>query len=92
MQHIKWQKILIIYLLLVIFFVLGKPIRLCAESTPTLDAILQNIQFAYGEAKTVQADFVQEVTIKSIGKTQHEGGEFYFKRPQRMLWLYERPQ
>ena len=59
--------------------------------TPSLDELTGRIQAAYDRTADFRADFIQEATIKSMGKTTREEGTVYLKKPQRMLWDYAAP-
>jgi outer membrane lipoprotein carrier protein len=50
------------------------------------------MQTTYEKTSDLKANFVQEVTIKSMNKTDREEGTVYFKNPQKMLWDYEKPK
>lgn len=58
----------------------------------SLDDIIARTQSAYEKTTGLRADFTQESTIKSMGKTEHEEGVFYFKNPRRMVWDYTKPK
>ena len=58
----------------------------------SLDELLNRIDEQFIRTKDFQADFVQETFLKSLGKTDREQGRLYFKKPRKMLWLYEKPQ
>jgi len=58
----------------------------------SLDDLLERIEKQYNRTTDFQADFVQETMLKSMGKTEREQGRLYFKKPRKMLWLYEKPQ
>lgn len=58
---------------------------------PSLDELAGRIQATYDRTGDFRADFVQEATIKSMGKTTREEGTVYLKKPERMLWDYTKP-
>lgn len=58
----------------------------------SLDDLLSRIEGQYGRTADFQADFIQETVLKSLGKTEREQGRLYFKKPRKMLWLYEKPK
>lgn len=74
---------------LVSLFILLEPPRLWAVS---LDDLLARIEQHYNLTTDFQADFIQETTLKSMGKTEREQGRLYFKKPRKMLWRYEKPK
>jgi len=58
----------------------------------SLDELLFRIEEQYSRTADFQADFIQETVLKSLGKTEREQGRLYFKKPRKMLWLYEKPK
>jgi chaperone LolA len=58
----------------------------------SLEALIQEMQTTYEKTSDLKANFIQEVTIKSMNKTDREEGTVYFKNPKRMLWDYEKPK
>jgi outer membrane lipoprotein carrier protein len=58
----------------------------------SLDDLLSRIEGQYNRTADFQADFIQETVLKSLGKTEREQGRLYFKKPRKMLWLYEKPK
>jgi outer membrane lipoprotein carrier protein len=54
--------------------------------------VIDKAQDAYERTLDISADFIQEVTIKSLHKTDREEGVFYFKNPRRMVWDYVKPK
>ena len=63
-----------------------------SQELPAIEKIVQKIQSSYEKTKDLKADFVQEITIKSIRKTEREEGKVVFKNPRNMLWDYTRPK
>ncbi len=61
------------------------------ETLPVSDLIAK-AQDRYEKTKDLKAHFVQEVTIKSVNKTEREEGTVYVKNPKRMLWVYSKPK
>ena len=59
--------------------------------TLPLDEVLGKIQEQYERHADFKADFVQEATIKSLGKKQQAEGIVYFKKPGKMHWMYSKP-
>ena len=62
-----------------------------AETMPLADVIAR-IQSQYDGITDLQARFTQEITLKSMQRTEREGGTVYWKKPQRMLWHYDKPR
>jgi outer membrane lipoprotein carrier protein len=73
-------------------FLLGGGRFLWAADAPSLPVVISRMQEAYERTRDLQASFVQEVSLKSMGKTEREEGILYLKNPRRMLWDYRKPQ
>ena len=58
----------------------------------TLKTLITKIQETYETTKDLKASFFQEVTMKSMHRTEKEEGVFYFKKPQKMVWDYLKPK
>ncbi len=58
----------------------------------SLDEIMANMQRIYEKTDDLKANFIQEVTIRSMNRTEREEGVFYFKNPRRMVWDYTKPK
>jgi len=63
-----------------------------AEETVSLTELVNRLQDNYERLSDVKSYFIQETTIKSLGKTDREEGEFFFKNRSRMLWNYLKPK
>jgi len=61
------------------------------SQVPSLDELAGRIQAAYDHTGDFKANFIQEATIKSMGRTTREEGTVYLKKPERMLWDYTKP-
>ena len=61
-------------------------------AAPDLEALIREMQANYEKTVDLKAAFVQEVTLKSMNKTDREEGIVYFKKPKKMLWDYEKPK
>ena len=57
-----------------------------------LDELIAKAQERYEKTQDIKAQFIQEVTIKSVNKTEREEGIVYVKNPRRMLWVYSKPK
>ncbi|MCG6533506.1 MAG: outer membrane lipoprotein carrier protein LolA [Syntrophales bacterium LBB04] len=57
-----------------------------------LDDLIAKAQERYEKTGDIKAQFVQEVTIKAMNKTEREEGVVYVKNPRRMLWVYSKPK
>ena len=58
----------------------------------SLTELVSRLQENYEKLTDVKSNFTQEATIRSIGRTEREEGEFFFKNPNRMLWNYLKPK
>jgi outer membrane lipoprotein carrier protein len=58
----------------------------------SLDEVVANAQNVYENTADLKANFFQEVTMKSLRKTNREEGIFYFKKPRQMVWDYSLPK
>jgi outer membrane lipoprotein carrier protein len=58
----------------------------------SLEQLTAKTQEAYEKTMDLKARFVQEVTIKSMKKTEREEGTVYIKNPKMMYWDYSRPR
>ncbi|WP_139198232.1 LolA family protein [Syntrophus gentianae] len=79
-------------LLLISVFLLGWAGSLWAGDAPSLSAVIIRMQEAYERTRDLKATFVQEVSLRSVGKTEREEGILFLKNPRRMLWDYQKPQ
>ena len=78
-------------LLLCLVFGGSLPDAALAEAL-SIDELTAKTQDAYEKTKDLQAHFVQEVTIKSMQKTEREEGVVWIKNPKRMYWDYTSPR
>lgn len=53
--------------------------------------LLEKVSSRYGEARSLSADFRQEVPLQSLGIVRKAAGRVYFERPLRMRWDYDAP-
>ncbi len=60
--------------------------------TLAIDELVAKAQERYEKTADLKAQFIQEVTIKSVNKTEREEGVVYVKNPRRMLWVYSKPK
>ena len=58
----------------------------------SLDEVVANAQNVYEKTDDLKANFIQEVSVKSLHKTNREEGIFYFKKPRQMVWDYTLPK
>jgi outer membrane lipoprotein carrier protein len=77
-----------IILNLLLFFASGTSFA----DTLSLDELIAKAQERYEKTQDLKAQFIQEVTIKSVNKTEREEGVVYVKNPRRMLWVYSKPK
>lgn len=69
-------------------FLLAAP---AAAAPLSLETLLSRIQEAYDSTTDLKATFVQEITLRTMNRTEREEGTVYFKNPRRMLWDYLKP-
>lgn len=62
-----------------------------AESL-SLERLAAKTQETYEKTTDLRARFIQEVTIKSMKKTDREEGTVWIKNPKMMLWDYTKPK
>jgi outer membrane lipoprotein carrier protein len=60
--------------------------------TLPINELIAKAQERYEKTQDIKAQFIQEVTIKSVNKTEREEGIVYVKNPRRMLWVYSKPK
>lgn len=65
---------------------------LWAADSASLSTVISRMQGAYDRTHDLKASFIQEVTLKSVGRTEREEGTLYLKNPRRMLWDYQKPR
>lgn len=56
------------------------------------EAIVDRLQKNYDATADFVADFRQETEVKNLNRTLKASGKLSFKRPGKMLWLYEEPK
>jgi outer membrane lipoprotein carrier protein len=56
-----------------------------------LEEVVAKVQKQYETRKDFKAQFVQETTVKSLGRKQQSEGTVYFKKPGKMRWTYLKP-
>lgn len=75
------------------FFVLMLSPSLAVGAEPlSLEQLTARTQELYEKTTDLRASFIQEVTIKSMKKTEREEGVVTFKNPRMMLWDYLKPK
>lgn len=95
-KHLRFKKKLfsvkaLLKIGILLFFVIFLAGVLQAESL-SIEQLITHMQESYDKTRDMEAKFIQEVTIKSINKTEREEGIVYFKNPQRMFWNYLQPK
>lgn len=78
-------------LLFLAFFLTLHPLRVSAEPL-SAGELTSKIQSAYDGMKDLKADFIQEIVIKSMKKTEREAGVVWIKYPGKMVWDYTNPK
>jgi outer membrane lipoprotein carrier protein len=56
------------------------------------EAIVDRLQKNYDATADFVADFRQETEVKTVNRSLKASGKLSFKRPGKMLWLYEEPK
>jgi len=69
----------------------GTPFSHAAEGN-SADAIVDGLQKTYDATADFIADFRQETEVKNLNRSLKSSGKLSFKRPGRMLWLYDEPK
>lgn len=78
---------------LVVAYALFSGIRASsAAETNAADAIVDSLQKNYDATIDFVADFRQETEVKNLNRTLKASGKLSFKRPGKMLWVYEEPK
>jgi outer membrane lipoprotein carrier protein len=63
-----------------------------AAESNAADTIVESLQKNYDSTTDFVADFRQETEVKNLNRALKASGKLSFKRPGRMLWLYEEPK
>ncbi len=79
-------------IIVAIFFVIFGSVDSLAAETPPIRETVRRLQQIYEKTRDFSAHFIQETTVKSIGKTELEEGMVYFKNPRQMFWDYKKPK
>jgi len=58
----------------------------------SLEQLAAKIQEVYEKTADLKARFIQEITIKSMKKTDREEGTVWIKNPKMMFWDYTKPK
>lgn len=85
------ERFLFILRPLSFFVALLLPVPALAD-LPPIDELTARIQETYEKTEDMKALFIQDVTIKSLRKTEREEGTFYFKKPRMIRWDYVLPK
>lgn len=59
---------------------------------PSASAILRRAERTYAGVRSMQADFVQRVTVPLLDQTQRSRGTLFHRRPDRFLMRFSDPQ
>jgi len=87
-RNYRYSLKTVIILICLLFFALRTSF---ADILP-LNELIARTQERYKKTQDIKAQFIQEVTIKSVNKTEREEGVVYVKNPRRMLWVYSKPK
>ena len=74
------------------FVLLLSPALAVGAEPLSLEQLTARTQELYEKTTDLKASFIQEVTIKSMKKTEREEGVVTFKNPRMMLWDYLKPK
>ncbi len=75
---------------LLVFVFSAGPLSVWAE-TPSVEEIVDKVQWEYDRHLDFKASFVQATFLKSLGKKQVAEGTVYFKKPGMMRWTFQKP-
>jgi outer membrane lipoprotein carrier protein len=87
-RNYRYSLKTVIILICLLFFALRTSF---ADILP-LNELMAKTQERYDKTQDLKAQFIQEVTIKAMNKTEREEGVVYVKNPRRMLWVYSKPK
>jgi outer membrane lipoprotein carrier protein len=87
-RNYRYSLKTVIILICLLFFALRTSF---ADILP-LNELIAKTQERYEKTQDLKAQFIQEVTIKSMNKIEREEGVVYVKNPRRMLWVYSKPK
>jgi len=87
-RNYRYSLKTVIILICLLFFAL----RISFADILPLNELIARTQERYKKTQDIKAQFIQEVTIKSVNKTEREEGVVYVKNPRRMLWVYSKPK
>jgi outer membrane lipoprotein carrier protein len=62
-----------------------------ADAAPDAAGILARAEKAYDAVRSLQADFVQDLTVPLLDQTQRSRGTMYHRRPDRFLMKFSDP-
>jgi outer membrane lipoprotein carrier protein len=62
-----------------------------AERDATATDILERVERTYGGVRSMQADFVQDLSVPLLGTSQRSSGKLYQRRPDRFLMKFSDP-
>ncbi len=72
------------FALLSIFFAMSPPAK--------ADDVVKKVQTYYAQTQKLRADFRQEYTNSTFGKTSSSDGKVYVAKPGKMRWDYSKPE
>jgi outer membrane lipoprotein carrier protein len=70
----------------------GFPAQAVCAEVISLEQLTAKTQAVYEKTTDLKSRFIQEVTIKSMKKTEREEGTVWIKNPKMMLWDYTKPK
>jgi len=78
-------------LFLVVVLIVLMPVASKASGL-SLDALLDRVEGQFDATCDFEASFIQETSSKSMAREESEQGRLFYKKPIKMLWLYDKPQ
>jgi outer membrane lipoprotein carrier protein len=78
-------------MLIAVLVALSLPPALQAQTMPSLDTVLREVEKRYTAAQ-FSAEFLQESTIRAMEITDFASGRIYVRYPGMMRWEYEKPE
>ena len=79
------------FLVMAVFVSFSERPSLAADSRGA-EPIVDSLQKSYDATVDFVADFRQETEVKTLNRGLKAWGKLSFKRPGKMLWLYEEPK
>lgn len=96
--HTNWARVflfsfrpgLVVVSALIFASFLGLPGT--SGAAPDTDRVVAELQKRYDAITTIEADFEQETTLRTIRQRRVAEGKVYLKKPGCMRWVYVKPE